>query len=202
MIPAVAAALASPPRAAIAAVLLAAVGAALLWGSARALADARHALEQVRSELRRSEAALEAARRLDAALAPARQRWAAIEDRGAVSPPEPARWRQAVVETLRRHELDAAAADLHFAPPQEFPSAGQGEPALVLSRLHLQLPLRHEGRLPPLLAALEALPGALVAVHGCTLERLPRAAAGHDRLSARCTLDWLTLTLPAAGATR
>lgn len=189
-------------RAALAAVVLAGTGAALLWWADTARADAQQALAQTRSELARSEAVLAAAQQHEAALPPALARWQALEAAGMFAAPDPARWRQSAVLALQRQDIDPALADLRFTTPQLVPSAGAAGPEVVASTLRLQLPLRHEGRLPPLVAALEALPEAVVAARGCLLERLPQPSTRHEHLHVECEFAWLTLTPPPAARSR
>lgn len=158
-----------------------------LWAESGASAAAR-TLAQAQAALRVSEAELAEARELAAALELARPRWQALAAAGVLDAPAPAQWSRAIERLLQRR-ANAASAPLQFeAQP---PAADPSMLALVLNVLELPLELRHEGHLPPLIDAIEALPGAFVRTAGCRLSR--QAGARDKALLARCRLHWITV---------
>lgn len=141
---------------------------------------------------------LEALQRQQQALDGARKRWEALAARGAMTLPAPGAWAAAAA---RIHEQQGIPHNFRFAPPRSLSGdEGTAAPHILIHSQDVDAPLRHEGRLQALIAALAATPGALILPRGCTLMRLDSATFEH--VHARCRLDWLTISLPTGAAAR
>lgn len=193
------------PRWALAGLALAAASAAFaLWAMPRAEASAR-ALATAQAALASTRVELAEAREVAAALQEAMPRWKRLESAGALQPPPPAQWAATVTRVLQ-HRSTWRAPTAEFIEARALGTeAGAGHFPLTASTLALHLPLVHEGHLPELLAAVLAMPDALVHARGCRVERRmadPIHADTRPGLFARCELGRITVDATATGSTR
>jgi hypothetical protein len=161
--------------------------------------EALSALSAARNQHARLSDELASEHALAQHLKPALIQWQALASRGALQPPAPAIWSAEISRIL-------ASQGITIVPPRfGAPRLLQGtsdtaSPHLMAHGIELDLPLRHEGRLLPLLEALTSLRGARVLPRACTLTR--RSDDAVDRIQVRCQLDWLTIALPAGSPQR
>ena len=124
-----------------------------------------------------------------------KQRLARYEDllrRGILGPERRLDW----VEEIRRLAGKERLLDLRYElAPQQLLHGGAGSGyEFMSSNMMLQIQLLHEGQLLDFLAELRARVPAYVRINSCKLERLPDIGSGQGpRLSAECSLDWITL---------
>jgi len=158
-----------------------------LWSLARKDL-AQSALDQAIASRQKIGARLQSAQDEKAGLKRAQLRIDALGKRGLVGAGLRAEWAENLAKA--RRELNLAEFDSEFAAPSP---SGEPGPSLCASSLMIKTRLRHEGEFLRLIAALQA--GAIVLPRHCALERLAGDSPG---ITAECTLDRLTLSLPPA----
>ncbi len=150
----------------------------------------------VRMQRQRAQLATETEqlRQQQPALQAALVHWKTLAARGALLPPAPAMWSTEAARIFARHDIEADAP--RFTPPPALErSAGTSIARILTHSADIDVGLRHEGRLIPLLTALMATHGAVVLPRACTLTRNDDDAV--KRIQARCRLDWVTVSTPS-----
>lgn len=184
-----------PPHPAPALLLAAALAAggigAAAWSNG-ARDDALAALSATQRRQAGLMAEMAALRQQQHALQPALEHWNALASLGAMQPPDPPAWAAEAARIQARQGIDGGA--LRFATSRPLGDAESTKHALILAHpLEIDAALRHEGRLPALIAALASMRGALILPRDCTLAR--RGADADTHVHARCQLDWLTVSV-------
>jgi hypothetical protein len=181
----------------LAALVLAAAGAQLVWLAEAGHQSRREDLRRVEEEYRRSHSRLLEAERDEAQIRETIGRFRALEARGVVGPEQRLEW----IERLRtaRERLGLPALDYELRPrrplqpgstPPDSAAANLGEGyRLAASAMHLKADLVQEEDLLRLLTALAAEPSAIVRPTWCRMAR-----AGATGLAAECELEWITVS--------
>jgi hypothetical protein len=186
---------------ALAALALAAAGAALIWWSDGALLGARRALAAAQEQRKESMARLariaEEEREVKANLALYQQ----LKQLNVLGEERRLEWADAIARIRTQREL----LDLRYrVERQRLLSAIPGDPANVefyASSMHVNLALLHEEDLLRFLGDLRASGNAYYSVKRCGLRRTGAAATGTTitpRLSADCLIDLITVVDKAA----
>lgn len=190
------------PRTAMALLLgitLAASGIGLSYWSGNTKDEARSALARMQHQRAQLAAETGQLRQQQPALEAALAQWKTFAARGALLPPTPAMWSSEAARIFARHGIEADA--LRFTPLPALEHSADTSGARVLSHgADIDVGLRHEGRLIPLLRALMNTHGAVVLPRSCTLTRNGEDAI--QRVQARCRLDWLTISTPQRALAR
>ena len=194
--------LALAPRTAAALLLsaaLAAAGIGIAYWSGHAQDEATSALSRIQRQRAQLTTETEQLRQLQPALQAALAEWKTLVAHGALMPPATAMWSSETSRIFAHQNVDAEAP--RFTPSPSVESSSASSNAQILSHsADIDVGLRHEGRLIPLLTALMAMRGAVVLPRACTLTRNDENAV--NRLQARCRLDWLTISAPSRNPAR
>ncbi len=172
---------------------LAASGISLSYWAGGEKDEAESALARMQRQRVQLATETEQLRQQQPALQAALVHWKTLAARGALLPPAPAMWSSEAGRIFARHDIESQAPRFTPAPALEY-SAEASFARLLTHGAEIDVGLRHEGRLIPLLSALMATHGALVLPRTCTLSRNDDDAV--QRIQARCRLDWLTISTP------
>ena len=172
---------------------LAASGISLSYWAGGEKDEAESALVRMQRQRAQLATETEQLRQQQPALQAALVHWKALAARGALLPPAPAMWSSEAARIFARHDIEAET--LRFTSPPALERGIETSSARILTHAaDIDVGLRHEGRLIPLLTALMAAHGAVVLPRACTLARNDDDAVKH--IQARCRLDWLTIATP------
>jgi hypothetical protein len=180
-----------------AAVLLAVAIAALAWTTIderkartehNAALAAKNSIEQKLGQIRADEPDIR--RRIE--------QFRAMDEAGIVGPERRLDWTEQLRDLQR--ELRLPGMSYEFGPQTALDGAPASGYAYHASNLKVRLRLLHEGDLLNFLDRLQREAKAMVLVRNCRMARLPSGDAGADgaRLSAECSMEWVTLSQPSA----
>lgn len=122
-----------------------------------------------------------------------------MELAGIIGPEKRLDW----TELLRdlQHQLRLPGMSYEFGPQVALEAVPEATYGFYSSQLKIQLRLLHEEDLLNFIARLQREAKALVLVRNCKVTRLAAAAAGGSpaRLSAECTMEWVTVRRAGGG---
>lgn len=122
-----------------------------------------------------------------------------MELAGVIGPEKRLDW----TELLRdlQHQLRLPGMSYEFGPQVALEAVPDATYGFYSSQLRIQLRLLHEEDLLNFIARLQREAKALVLVRNCKVARLAAAAAGNSpaRLSAECTMEWVTVRRAGGG---
>lgn len=178
------------------ALVMTALGVALVYGAQHLLQREKAAFANAEAQRREAVGRLAQARQEEQEIRAKIARFAALEEQGLLGEERRLDW----VEGIRRIQQARRLYELQYeiAPqtPLEGPRGASERYEFMQSTMRLQLQLLHEGDLLGFLDELRQSVPAYVRVRSCTVERLPAAAASATlgpQLRADCQLDWITL---------
>jgi hypothetical protein len=121
-----------------------------------------------------------------------------MEDAGIVGPERRLDWTEQLRDLQR--ELRLPGMTYEFGPQTLLEGSSPSGYAYHASNLKVRLRLLHEGDLLNFLDRLQREAKAMVLVRNCRMARLPSGDAGADgaRLSAECSMEWVTLSQSSA----
>ncbi|MDP2793472.1 MAG: hypothetical protein Q8O25_05220 [Sulfurisoma sp.] len=182
-------------------VVLALLGAAVVFGSLQTTRVARAAAQKVEAERGDIRNKLARAREEEQEIRGKISRYQALVNRGYVTEEQRLDW----IERIAQIKVARKLIDVQYElMPQRTveaallpEGAAGGGYEFMSSTMKLQMQLLHEGDLLGFLADLRANVRALIVVRQCTVERIAPAAGNargtQAQLKADCDIDWITL---------
>ena len=184
----------------LAAIVMLAAGAGLVWLSTKQLDSATGAKTEIGRKLAEFEGKLSQVRSEEREIKEKAAVFSKLRARGVIGEEQRLDWVELIKEVRDARKL--LDVQYEFAPQQSLDKSNVSGYSFKGSAMRLQMKLLHEGDLLNFINDLRAKAKAYVRVRGCNVTRIPRA--GHVEgdfalLNAECELEWITI-LPAKGA--